>query len=90
MSKVLLWERLCFVYSSKKHTIAPIIDRVGGGDAFSAGILHGILSKRDFDYTVSFATAAAALKHTIYGDCNQFSIEEVEEFMNRQDQRIIR
>ncbi|MEH7332022.1 sugar kinase [Neobacillus drentensis] len=78
------------LYRSKKHYLAPIIDRVGGGDAFSAGTLHGILSKCDFDYTVSFATAAAALKHTIYGDCNQFSIEEVEEFMNRQDQRIIR
>jgi 2-dehydro-3-deoxygluconokinase len=78
------------LYRSKKHYIAPIIDRVGGGDAFSAGTLHGIVSKRDFDYTVSFATAAAALKHTIYGDCNQFSIEEVEEFMNRQDQKIIR
>lgn len=78
------------LYTSKKHLITPIVDRVGGGDAFSAGVLHGILTKRDFDYTVSFATAASALKHTIYGDCNQFSIEEIEEFMNRTDQRIMR
>jgi 2-dehydro-3-deoxygluconokinase len=76
--------------TSKKHMITPIIDRVGGGDAFSAGILHGLLTKQTFDYTVSFATAASALKHTIFGDCNQFSIEEIEEFMNRTDQRIMR
>jgi len=78
------------LYNSKKHFISPVIDRVGGGDAFSAGVLHGLLTKQSFDYTVSFATAASALKHTIYGDCNQFSIEEIEEFMNRKDQRIIR
>lgn len=78
------------LYTSKKHTITPIIDRVGGGDAFSAGVLHGLLTKQDYEYTVSFATAASAMKHTIYGDCNQFSIEEIEEFMNRTDQRIMR
>ncbi|SMQ68622.1 2-dehydro-3-deoxygluconokinase [Bacillus sp. OV166] len=78
------------LYTSKKHYISPIIDRVGGGDAFSAGVLHGLLTKKDYDYTVSFATAASALKHTVYGDCNQFSIEEIEEFMNRKNQRIIR
>ena len=78
------------LYTSKKHYITPIIDRVGGGDAFSAGILHGLLTNQDFDFSVSFATAASALKHTIYGDCNQFSIEEIEEFMNRTDQRIMR
>jgi 2-dehydro-3-deoxygluconokinase len=78
------------LYTSRKHFITPIVDRVGGGDAFSAGILHGILTKQDFDYTVSFATAASALKHTIYGDCNQFSIEEIEGFMNRKEQKILR
>lgn len=78
------------IYTSKKHEITPIVDRVGGGDAFSAGILHGLLTKQDYDYTVSFATAASALKHTIYGDCNSFSAEEVEGFMNRTDQRIMR
>ncbi|WP_410502160.1 sugar kinase [Exiguobacterium acetylicum] len=78
------------LYTSKKHDIMPIVDRVGGGDAFSAGVLHGLLTEKDFDYTVSFATAASALKHTIYGDCNQFSVQEIEEFMNRTDQRIMR
>ncbi|AGX06807.1 2-dehydro-3-deoxygluconokinase [Bacillus sp. NRRL B-14911] len=78
------------LYASKKHFIVPVIDRVGGGDAFSAGIIHGLLTKQDLDYTVSFATAASAMKHTITGDCNQFSIEEIEEFMTRDDQRIKR
>lgn len=78
------------LYTSKKHDIMPIVDRVGGGDAFSAGVVHGLLTEKDFDYTVSFATAASALKHTIYGDCNQFSVQEIEEFMNRTNQRIMR
>jgi 2-dehydro-3-deoxygluconokinase len=78
------------LYSSRKHVLNPIVDRVGGGDAFAAGILHGLLTKKSMDYTISFATAASALKHTIKGDCNQFSTEEIEVFMNQEGQKILR
>ena len=78
------------LYTSKIHAIDPIVDRIGGGDAFSAGILHGILTKKDWQTTVDFATAASALKHTVKGDCNQFDQTEVMEFLQSQTARIKR
>lgn len=68
-------------YESECHKIKPIIDRIGGGDAFSGGILHGLLCHYDPQTTIDFATAASALKHTVHGDCNQFSVSEVKSFM---------
>ncbi|PAE12229.1 2-dehydro-3-deoxygluconokinase [Niallia circulans] len=68
-------------YESQKHVINPIVDRVGAGDAFSGGVLHGILAQRNPQEIIDFATAASALKHTIHGDCNQFSEPEVNSFL---------
>ncbi|MBP3038741.1 hypothetical protein J9303_04380 [Bacillaceae bacterium Marseille-Q3522] len=67
-----------------------IVDRVGSGDAFVAGILHGLITKSSPDYTVSFATAAAALKHTVYGDCNLFTADEIEAGMDTINKEIVR
>lgn len=69
------------LYQSKKHHIEPIVDRVGGGDAFAAGVLHGILDGMSPNETVAYATAASALKHTIHGDSNLFSVSEVMGFL---------
>lgn len=77
-------------YESKSHEIAPIVDRVGGGDAFAAGILHGLLTEKEPQEIVSFATAASALKHTIHGDSNQFSEAEVLQFLAAGSGKIIR
>ncbi|MGX7264757.1 sugar kinase [Enterococcus crotali] len=77
-------------YESEIHEISPIIDRVGAGDAFAGGILHGVLEKMNPQAMVDFATAAAALKHTVYGDCNQFSKEEVADFLTCGSGKIIR
>ncbi|MFI3265265.1 MAG: sugar kinase [Rikenellaceae bacterium] len=65
-------------YMSKRYEINPIVDRVGGGDSFSGGIIHGILTKPNQGEALEFAVAASALKHTINGDFNHASIEEVE------------
>ncbi|MEN5286278.1 sugar kinase [Stenotrophomonas lactitubi] len=54
-----------------------IVDRIGGGDAFAAGILHGILSAFDADATVHFGLAAGGLKHSIPGDFNPVSEADV-------------
>ena len=62
---------------SNRYDIDPIIDRVGGGDAFSAGLIHGLITS-DPAAALEFATAASALKHTIHGDFNLVSAEEVE------------
>ena len=65
-------------YESKHYDINPIIDRVGGGDSFSGGIIHGLLTKPTQGEALEFAVAASALKHTINGDFNLVSVEEVE------------
>ncbi|MGM0173127.1 sugar kinase [Enterococcus sp. DIV0800] len=77
-------------FESKMHELDFIIDRVGGGDAFAGGILHALLTMSNGQDMVDFATAAAALKHTVYGDDNQFSAIEVEEFLNSNSSKIIR
>ncbi|MFR9651495.1 MAG: sugar kinase [Rikenellaceae bacterium] len=65
-------------YTSRRYDIEPIIDRVGGGDSFSGGIIHGLLTKPNQAEALEFAVAASALKHTINGDANLVSLEEVE------------
>jgi len=65
-------------YESKRYDIDPIIDRVGGGDSFSGGVIHGLLTKPTQGEALEFAVAASALKHTINGDFNLVSAEEVE------------
>lgn len=64
-------------YVSKHYDIDPIIDRVGGGDSFSGGIIHGLLTMPTQAEALEFAVAASALKHTIPGDFNMVSAEEV-------------
>jgi KHG/KDPG family aldolase/carbohydrate kinase, pfkB family len=75
--KALIYDGKTF-YESKHYDINPIIDRVGGGDSFSAGLIHGLLSYEDQAKALEFAVAASALKHTIPGDFNLVSTSEVE------------
>ncbi len=65
-------------YQSKRYDIDPIIDRVGGGDSFSGGLIHGLLTKATQSEALEFAVAASALKHTVNGDFNLVSEAEVE------------
>lgn len=66
------------LYSSEIHIIDDIVDRVGGGDALTAGVLYCILKNKSQEYTVEFATCASVLKHSICGDANLVSKEDVE------------
>ncbi len=76
------WKALIFdgkeFYQSKRYEINPIIDRVGGGDSFSGGLIHGLLTKPTQGEALEFAVAASALKHTINGDFNLVNADEVE------------
>lgn len=72
------------------YTIEPIIDRIGGGDAYAAGILYGILHRWNPIDMVRFATGASVLKHTVKGDGNAFSVPEVEQFIQSINQEINR
>jgi 2-dehydro-3-deoxygluconokinase len=62
--------------------INPIVDRIGGGDAFMAGFIYGTLHYEDMASALHFATAASALKHTIEGDFNLARVYEVEQVMD--------
>ncbi len=65
-------------YHSRKYRITPIVDRVGGGDSFAAGVICGFLDGKDFKAALEFGVAASALKHTIPGDFNLVSRADVD------------
>jgi 2-dehydro-3-deoxygluconokinase len=67
--------------TSQKYAITDIVDRVGGGDSFSAGLIYGLLMKDTPQEALEFATAASCLKHSIYGDFNRVTVAEVERLM---------
>jgi 2-dehydro-3-deoxygluconokinase len=64
-------------YFGRKYEV-HIVDRVGGGDSFSAGLIYSLISGKDAQSAVEFAAAASCLKHTIEGDMNCVSVKEVE------------
>jgi 2-dehydro-3-deoxygluconokinase len=76
---------LCFdgekMTESPTFDINPIVDRIGGGDAFMAGYIYGALNDFELSDALAFATAASALKHTIEGDFNLVTAAEVEQVM---------
>lgn len=68
-------------YLSRKYAITDIVDRVGGGDSFGAGLIYGLNHYEDEKTALEFAVAASCLKHTISGDYNRVSVAEVESLM---------
>lgn len=70
------------MYETRQYQITDIVDRVGGGDSFMGGLIYGLLKYPDDDQNaLDFAVAASCLKHTIKGDANQVTVEEVEKLM---------
>ncbi len=65
----------CF---TRSYSIAPIVDRIGTGDAFAAGVLHGYLQGLESQATLDFGLAAACLKHSIPGDFNPVRLADVQ------------
>ena len=65
-------------FVSRKYEIRDIVDRIGGGDSFGSGLIHGLRSLKDPQAAIEFAMAASALKHTVYGDFNRVSREDVQ------------
>ena len=64
-------------HRSRRYDVR-LVDRIGGGDSFAAGLIHALLSGRDAAAALEFAVAASALKQTIPGDFNHVSAEEVD------------
>lgn len=68
-------------YVSRRYEIGDIVDRVGGGDSFAGGLIYGLNTYGDKQTALEFATAASCLKHSIPGDFNRVSVEEVEKLL---------
>ncbi len=65
------------LYTSREYEI-EVVDRVGGGDAFAAGLISSLIGGKGPQEALDFAVAASCLKHSIVGDCNLVSVDEVE------------
>lgn len=63
-------------YLSRKYPV-HIVDRVGGGDSFGAGLIYSLMNGKTPRETIEFAVAASALKHSVEGDVNLVSVDEV-------------
>jgi 2-dehydro-3-deoxygluconokinase len=72
----MLYDGKDYCFSRNYHI--HIVDRVGGGDSFGAGLIYALLSGSDSQSALEFAVAASCLKHTIEGDFNHVSVEEVQ------------
>ena len=66
------------VYKSREYDLTHIVDRVGAGDAFMSGLIYGMITKKDDQSIIEFATAAGAFKHSVEGDVNIATAEEIE------------
>lgn len=64
--------------ASREYDITHIVDRIGAGDAFMAGLIYGLITGKNDQQSIEFATAAGTLKHSIEGDVNVVTVAEVE------------
>ena len=74
----MLYDAASDEYCFSKLYHLHIIDRVGGGDSFGAGLIYSLLNQKSTQEAIEFAVAASAMKHSIEGDYNMVSVAEVE------------
>lgn len=67
---------------SRHYEITDIVDRVGGGDSFASAFIYGLNAYEDRQQSLEFAVAASCLKHSILGDFNRVTVDEVEKLMS--------
>ena len=70
------------LYTTPAHEVSPIVDRIGTGDAFAAGVLHGGLAGMPVAAALHFGVAAACLKHSLPGDFNLVGASDVQAFLS--------
>ena len=68
-------------YVSRHYNINDIIDRVGGGDSFAGGLIYGLNNYDTMEEALEFATAASCLKHSVIGDFNRVTVDDVKKLM---------
>ncbi len=69
------------LFSTRTLNLEAIVDRIGTGDAFAAGMLHGVIGRMDEQSSLDFALAAACLKHSIPGDFSAATVADVEDLL---------
>ena len=69
------------LYDAAVKEVSPVVDRVGSGDAFMGGLIYGLVNFENKQKALDFAVAACCLKHTIPGDYNLITIEEIDKLM---------
>jgi len=74
----LLWDGATGTLHRSQHYAVRLVDRIGGGDSFAAGLIYGLATGRSHEDALRFAVAASALKQTIPGDFNRVSVAEVD------------
>ena len=74
----ILWDAPTKTMHQSQRYDVRLVDRIGGGDSFAAGLIYGLVTGRAADAALRFAVAASALKQTIPGDFNRVSVEEVD------------
>jgi 2-dehydro-3-deoxygluconokinase len=73
-----LWDSESNQFHQSQRYDLRLVDRIGGGDSFGAGLIYGLLTRRTAADSLRFAVAASALKHSIPGDFNRVGVEEVD------------
>lgn len=73
-----LWDEATSTFHRSQRYDVRVVDRIGAGDGFAAGLIYGLLTGRPVEAALRFAVAASALKHTVPGDFNRVSVEEVD------------
>lgn len=70
------------IYDADIKEVTPVVDRVGSGDAFMGGLIYGLMEHgNDLQKAINIAVASCCLKHTIYGDYNLVSTEDINKFL---------
>src|SRR5262249_22855525 len=73
-----LWDGKAGMLHQSQRSTVRLVDRIGGGDSFSAGLIYSMVTGRSLEQALRFAVAASALKQTIPGDYNRLSVAEVD------------
>ena len=73
-----LWDAGAATFHQSQRYVVRLVDRIGGGDSFAAGLIYAIVAGRPVDAALRFAVAASALKQTIPGDFNRVTVNEVD------------
>ena len=77
-----LWDAIGGSFARSQRYDVRVVDRIGGGDSFGAGLIYGLLAGRSPEASLRFAVAASALKQTIPGDFNRVTVAEVDRLVD--------